>query len=365
MLMTLLSNQKLNQLIINYEHQALSEKSRTYALSAFSNLIFARNRFEDEINAGNKLYEANTLSLNFGQKNVAMFDAITEILPDGSILSSQQIDIPASFLQRLNTIKPNVIHLTTWPNKPSTADYSVNLVLRQVDRNIATVSINPRYMWGESTDYPSNLRICAYQFNNTVKTKLFCSSDHPQQTQPSPINQGVWTLFLAGEFHNNPWLFETTRLDPITPTDLKDLVGSKAYISIAVLSLLVIGLLSLIQIRKTMVPLEQLIKGTKQIAEGDFVTVKVDGDSEFSALAAAFNTMSTHIKKQLNTLQSFSKIDIEQLTELVINRMQTLKPDAIILIANVENQSISCNVTALWQRIVYSIPYACLSHQVR
>lgn len=365
MLMTLLSNQKLNQLIINYEHQALSEKSRTYALSAFSNLIFARNRFEDEINAGNKLYEANTLSLNFGQKNVAMFDAITEILPDGSILSSQQIDIPASFLQRLNTIKPNVIHLTTWPNKPSTANYSVNLVLRQVDRNIATVyiaTINPRYMWGESTDYPSNLRICAYQFNNTVKTKLFCSSDHPQQTQPSPINQGVWTLFLAGEFHNNPWLFETTRLDPITPTDLKDLVGSKAYISIAVLSLLVIGLLSLIQIRKTMVPLEQLIKGTKQIAEGDFVTVKVDGDSEFSALAAAFNTMSTHIKKQLNTLQSFSKIDreiiskidIEQITELVINRMQTLKPDAIILIANVENQSVNqlqCNCTVAKNRI--------------
>jgi diguanylate cyclase (GGDEF)-like protein len=88
----------------------------------------------------------------------------------------------------------------------------------------------------------------------------------------------------------------------------------------------------------------------------------VDGDSEFSALAAAFNTMSTHIKKQLNTLQSFSKIDreiiskidIEQITELVINRMQTLKPDAIILIANVENQSVNqlqCNCTVAKNRI--------------
>lgn len=369
MLMTVLSNQKLNKLITNYEHKALTEKSRTYALSAFSNLIFARNRFEDEINTRKKLYQVNNLSLHFAQKNVAIFDAITEILPNGSVLRSNPIHIPQRIVKQLSHIKPGIVNLAIWPDSAIANSDAIHFIVRQVENQASTTyiaTINPRYLWGERTDYPSNLSVCAYQLNNKVKNKLFCSTDHQQLAQPSLINYGAWTLFVAGEFHSNPWLFEAIRLNPITPTDLQDLVGGKAYIGIALLSLLVIGLLSLIQIRKTMVPLEQLIKGTQQIAEGDFVAVKVDGDSEFSALATAFNRMSAHIKQQLNTLQSFStidreiisKIDIEQITRLVINRMQTLKPDAIILIANVENQSVNqlqCNCTVAKNHIFNTI----------
>jgi diguanylate cyclase (GGDEF)-like protein len=360
MLMTLLSNEKLNTLITNYEHKGLIEKSRSYALSAFSNLTFARNKFKDEINTNQSIEQVKNLSINFALKNVDIFNSVIEILPNGTVLKSDNtVDIPQVFLQNLDSINPDVVNLMVWPNKSPEYQHSINLIMRQVNNNASSIyiaTINPRYLWGDKVDYPSDLSVCAYQLNGNAKNKLFCSSENSHNTKLAPINSGAWELFLAGEFHDNPWLFETNRLYPITSVDLKGLVGSEAYIGIALLSLLIIGLLSLIQIRKTMVPLEQLIQGTKKIAEGDFTSVKVDGNSEFSELATAFNAMSAYIKQQFNTLQALSKIDreiiskidIEQVTQLVINRMQTLKPDAIILIANLESQSEShqqCNCT--------------------
>ncbi len=360
MLMTLLSNQKLNTLITNYEHKGLIEKSRSYALSVFSNLTFARSKFKDEINANQNIDRVTKLSINFALKNVDIFNSVTEILPNGTILHSENpIDIPQQFLKNLDRIKPDVVHLMIWPNQSATDHYFINLIMRQVENNksnIYVATINPRYLWGDQADHPSDLSMCAYQLDDDAKNKLFCSTENTQNIKLAPINSGAWELFLAGEFYDKPWLFETNRLYPITSTDLKDLVGSEAYIGIALLSLLIIGLLSLIQIRKTMVPLEQLIKGTKKIATGDFTTVNVDGNSEFSELAVAFNAMSTYIKQQFNTLQSFSsidreiisKIDVEQVIQLVINRMQILEPEAIILIANLESLStsnIQCNCT--------------------
>ncbi len=360
MLMTLLSNEKLNRLITSYEHKGLIEKSRSYALSAFSNLTFARNKFKDEINTNQSIEQVKKLSINFALKNVDVFNSVIAILPNGTVLKSENaIDIPQAFLQTFDSIKPDVVNLMIWPNKSPEYQYSINLIMRQVNNSASSIyiaTINPRYLWGDKVDYPSDLSVCAYQLNGNAKNKLFCSIENSHKTKLAPINSGAWELFLAGEFHDNPWLFETNRRYPITSTDLKGLVGSEAYIGIALLSLLIIGLLSLIQIRKTMVPLEQLIQGTKKIAEGDFTSVKVDGDSEFSELATAFNAMSAYIKQQFNTLQALSKIDreiiskidIEQVTQLVINRMQTLKPDCIILIANLESQSAShqqCNCT--------------------
>lgn len=172
----------------------------------------------------------------------------------------------------------------------------------------------------------------------------------------SPINSGAWELFLAGEFSSDPWLVETKRLYPIDQNHLREFVGSKAYIGITFLSLLTIGLLSLIQIRRTMGPLEQLVMSVKNMTGGNFSKVKVDGASEFSELASAFNNMSAHIKHQFDAMESFSiidqeiasNVDIEQTIQLVIERMQALKPNAVFLVAYLEEASeteIQCRCT--------------------
>jgi diguanylate cyclase (GGDEF)-like protein len=349
-LMTLLSNQKINLLVANYEHESLVEKSRSYALSTFSNLTFARSKLEQSFRTSKNITEAEDLLFSFHANDIKVFNSISEVAKDGVVFSSDRDKhIPIEAIQAVNDSRVMV-----WSNNDKSSQPSVNLILKRNNSRkaptLVVAEISPAFLWGEKLDYPSDISVCAYQTINNTKTKLFCSAEYSSENnnlKPSKLNNGSWELFLAGEFGNDPWLFEINRLHPITESHLKELVGSRAYIGIAILSLLIIGLLSLMQIRKTMGPLENLIDGTKRIADGDFSPVKVSGTSEFTELANAFNQMSSRIERQFDTLQSYSaidreigtSIDIEQVTNLIMERMQSLEPTHLFCIGYLEEKS--------------------------
>jgi len=202
--------------------------------------------------------------------------------------------------------------------------------------------ISPGYLWGEKFDYPSDISVCAYRIAPNTKTRLYCSSPDSTDVKGDllPENKGEWELFLQASFHDNAWSFETERQYSITSENLGFFVGSKGYIGVALASLLLVALLSLIQIRRTMVPLERLIDATRNITKGDFSPVTVERQNEFGQLADAFNAMSAHIKRQLNTLQSLSvidheivsRLDVDHLIRQIIARIQQIMPTAIIYV---------------------------------
>jgi len=238
---------------------------------------------------------------------------------------------------------------------------SINLVHRHINKeshaSFIIAELAPEYLWGNLDNYPLDLKICAYQINQTSKTVVFCSNQGKVEhgsIELTSVNHAEWELYLRGEFNASPWLFTVSRISPLTKSHMKDYIGSTAYISIALLSLLVVGFLSLSQIRKTMVPLETLMKGTKKVASGDYSPVNVSGSLEFAELAESFNTMSSHIKHQLDTLQSFStidreigtNIDVEQVSNLVLQRMEALEPTAIFCIVLLNERTateLQCN----------------------
>lgn len=353
MLMTFLSNKKISAIVTNYEHQFLVEESRTYALSVFSNLIFARNRIEDAIKNNVNLNRIKGITVNLASVEYQQFNSVFEVLHDGTVVGHEgRKAIPREALHLLNESKRNKIHIIVLES--ADGNPSINFLIRSNNKHpnapIYLVELNENIIWGDKNNFPSDINVCAYQLRKDIKTSLFCSSNNFRDvnaTDLSPVNSGNWELFLGGEFVGDPWLFETTRLNPISELHLKEFVGSDAYIKVAILSLLLVGLLSLIQIRKTMVPLEQLISGTKKIAAGDFDPLKVSGTSEFAELAEAFNGMSSHIKNQFETLQSFSildkeiisNIDIEHIINLVMERMQQLQPNNLFCIAHWEEKT--------------------------
>ncbi len=218
-LMTVLSNQKLSEIITNYEHQSLVEKSRNHALTVFSNLIFARDQFEHGVTSHEHIKDLNDLSIEFALKNVDIFNSLTEVSLNGTVRhGNQNKPVPQTALQRLDTLPLNAINLKSWSNKDQSV--SVNFIFRQTSNSSVYIAeINPAFLWGETSDYPSDLSICAYQLDSKAKTKLFCSSEYSKdnQVKPSPLNNAAWELFLAGEFHDKSWLFETKRLSPISP----------------------------------------------------------------------------------------------------------------------------------------------------
>lgn len=362
-LLTKLTDQKINQLVYNYEHQSLLNETKMRALAVFTNITFARSSVKN-LGAETQQVDKNTaknLLLTFASGNVQIFSSIAEISESGTILEgAARSFFSKADLQQIKNTQSQRVELRVLQNSNNSKP-SVNLIYRKnhskAPASYLIAEISPQFLWGSLEDYPLGLNVCAYQVNQNSKMKVFCSNEDgviDANLKPSKLNQAEWELFLRGEFNAKPWLFTVNRLTPITQTHLQELIGGKPYISIALLSLLIVGLLSLNQIRKTMVPLEALIKGTKKIASGHFDQIKVDGSSEFTELANAFNGMSSHIKSQLSTLQSFSNIDkeivsninVEQIANLVAKRLQTLEPDAIFCIAHLEETSTSelqCN----------------------
>ncbi|HEY2978553.1 MAG TPA: diguanylate cyclase, partial [Burkholderiaceae bacterium] len=86
--------------------------------------------------------------------------------------------------------------------------------------------------------------------------------------------------------------------------------------------MLFIGLLGLIQVRRTMVPLERLIAGTRRLSEHDYsARVALSPDDEFGELAQSFNHMAERIDHQMQALRVQSSIDHEILNGLNVARV--------------------------------------------
>jgi len=363
LLMTLLSSQKINQLVSNYEHSALLEQSRNHALTVFSNLVFAREKLKDAIDmqatAGTTKGLSENLFFSLAAGKVNIFRSIIEV-PANSIRSPHH-QISSLDLKRITNMRNEDVEMIVTTKESDKGQPSINLVHRHINKeshaSFIIAELAPEYLWGNLDNYPLDLKICAYQINQTSKTVVFCSNQGKVEhgsIELTSVNHAEWELYLRGEFNASPWLFTVSRISPLTKSHMKDYIGSTAYISIALLSLLVVGFLSLSQIRKTMVPLETLMKGTKKVASGDYSPVNVSGSLEFAELAESFNTMSSHIKHQLDTLQSFStidreigtNIDVEQVSNLVLQRMEALEPTAIFCIVLLNERTateLQCN----------------------
>jgi len=98
----------------------------------------------------------------------------------------------------------------------------------------------------------------------------------------------------------------------------------RAFLGVVVATLLVVMLLSLRQIRSSLIPLEKLRQGTRRVAAGDFgVSVSVETDDEFAELASSFNSMATSLERQFETLKSLNELQQSVLGALKIDRLVT------------------------------------------
>ncbi len=194
--------------------------------------------------------------------------------------------------------------------------------------------LTPAYVWGDPQDLAFQTEACVL---DTAGRRLYCSDPaRLAQALPAPGGEpvaglaGAWphhrrSLFLRAGFAQDDWSIVTLR-----PPGASDAGWSQlAYVffGIVVLTLLLVALLSGVQLRRTLVPLERLIEGTRRIAREQFnQPVAVDGHNEFAQLAQALNRMAARLGRQMGTLRALAEIDQEILAradvERVINRVQ-------------------------------------------
>ena len=117
-----------------------------------------------------------------------------------------------------------------------------------------------------------------------------------------------WSLFLKPRFHVAAWTIVLS--EPLDYVQGPIAEFRSSFIWVTLMSIWVVSLLSLVQIRRNLVPLEALREGTRRIAARDFdARVSVTSRDEFQDLAESFNGMAGRLGKQFSALTTINEID--------------------------------------------------------
>jgi len=161
------------------------------------------------------------------------------------------------------------------------------------------------------------IRAVAYDFNGSIDTATHALTERfgerlrqrfkgskPRRFMWTHGNKeylaSYWTIFLKARFFVPKWTVVLSQAKADAAAPLADF--KKIFPLVVLVSLGMVLLLSSIQIRRSLVPLEKLKEGTDRIAMKDFDSqVVVTSGDEFEELAVSFNAMSNRLGKQFNT----------------------------------------------------------------
>lgn len=284
------------------------------------------------------------------------FSAVMTVAPSGAI---------TPILGTRDSVPPDLARLATQPphEKPALRIVAKTDGARQVwliaaprrtqlREGVVVAQVAPGYLWGAPDDLPYLTDVCVLDAQHMPlhcskplpadtlealrsKIGLGTSGSHVWKAQGESYVSGFRELFLPSQFDAQAWtvvmsLPEAHALAPARA--LRQLV-----LPVGLLGLLVAALLSLVQVRRTMIPLGQLTDATKRIAERDFETrVPTLRNDEFGELAHAFNAMSDRLGRQFHALGTLAQIDAEILSKVDIDRVVAILPARIKEVAQAD-----------------------------
>jgi putative nucleotidyltransferase with HDIG domain len=184
-------------------------------------------------------------------------------------------------------------------------------MLRAVDpqdpkQGILCGEIDSMYLWGLSDTLPRGTECCVLDDSNHV---MYSTIPLPPSFHEDKVYlAGFWSFSLKSRYFYPEW---TVVLSEPKDYVLKPMAYfKKIFPFIILLSFWVVFLLSVIQIRRTMLPLESLKDGTQRIAMRDFESrVTVTSGDEFEELGESFNDMAKQLDRQFNALTTMAEID--------------------------------------------------------
>jgi HD-GYP domain-containing protein (c-di-GMP phosphodiesterase class II)/HAMP domain-containing protein len=163
---------------------------------------------------------------------------------------------------------------------------------------------DPRFLWPADAERPGvSLEVREEGSGLLVAQSLREGS----RTANDAALQEAWNLFLMPHFGAASWRVE---LREPTSSALGPLYSFGAlFPRVALLSLCVVGLLSIGQIRRSLDPIELLGDATRRLGEGDLAArVEIASGDEFQELGRSFNAMAAAIERQVDVLRTMNAI---------------------------------------------------------
>ncbi|MDQ3208693.1 MAG: EAL domain-containing protein [Gemmatimonadota bacterium] len=208
------------------------------------------------------------------------------------------------------------------PGEPPRIYLLRRLVRRNEVRGTFVGEASPEYLWGtleQSMPSPTTrvavLDDSAYVIFSSAKTLPLAAAGNRTQ-DPGVVADAADQSYLSASseirmteaFASQPWrvVLSESKDEVLEPM----VEFTNTFLMVVGLSSLIVLLLSVSQIRRSVLPLEELQKGTRRIAQRDFTSrVTVTSRDEFEQLAASFNTMATQLGRQFNALATAAEID--------------------------------------------------------
>ena len=376
-LLILLSFGQINNLISKHQNDQLKQTNKQYGITVLDRLLLLKSQL-DWI-AQNSRQQDLPISLiensNFklksdqGFKNIGILTEINE--PEFLIGQSENIkkliESEQHYLKAANTILTSDVH----------SNHSARIFLVRVldphrlNQGALVAEIDQSYLWGDIDSIGPEIQLCVFNESNKP---LFCShheydSDIEQALKSNSSTSGqiswrtdtgeelltnYWSLFLKPNFLIQKWTIVTTQSKADVLSPIAEFKSIFAFVIL--LTLAIVALLSVHQIRRNLIPLEKLLEGIQHISNKQFnKPIEVASNDEFEELASSINTMAVQIDKQFQILSTMADIDqiilstlkIEDIIKIVLNRTHEIIPyDAISITVIDRNNNYLCRTYA-------------------
>lgn len=324
-------------LLLEHAQGQLRGASATYTTALYDRLVLADEALRSvghELGRGASIDELRpTVGATFASLDVVPYDATARLSNIGRGWSG----LESNHVQR-QVLGGETALLTG----PGSNQQSRVMMVRLANptrpaSGVLAAEIRRQYLWAERDSNPYLTELCVFDhrfmpLSCTQSFELPGLSAALRQSARSISGDLDWEddtgsyvgqfreVFLEAKFTIPRWIVVAAqrRSDAL---DSLSAFETTFWASLVVSTLLAI-LLSSVQIRRTMVPLEKLIHGTSQLGRRDFSTqVQITSGDEFQTLATSFNTMAKRLGRQFDVMTTLSSIDRAILYELDIDRL--------------------------------------------
>jgi len=255
--------------------------------------------------------------------------------------------------------------LLTWRSDKAGAQGLVYAPNRAEQIGLIAVAISPAFLWSDSAADPQQTSFCAL---TAAGVRLFCSQPMPDEAllrlaaepvQTDRLAQftldgvamraGAAILDASTHLVGSEIVIAAARQEAL----LLDPTGTfrTTFLPIAVLSVLLVLLVSLFEVRRILVPMHSVLDGMRRVAARDFGSpVPVTDGDEFGQMAESFNSMTAQLGLHFRTLSAFAEIDrtilttvdIRQVADIALNCIHEISRIKVVSLGLLEADSPGC-----------------------
>lgn len=344
-----------NQVTGNLYSQAqeqLRQTSKASGMSIIERLQFLEAELDvisNSLQTGDEKMLAYSLHIH-NYRHMAEFDNLVLITASGvakTILGNMTVPPTLSNDEQQYLLSGEVLVITR-PDAGSRTSVFMVKALGQppASHDLLFCEIRPEYLWGEGflsqmtelmvLDQSNNILFSSFPEYLPLDEVKSAIGENPStgrftwRYRNDSYEANYWTIFMRPQFNTN-WLLVQSQ----SSTDILAPVShfKRFFLLSVLLTFFIVLLLSLRQIRRSLIPIELLREATKKIAAKDFNSrVTISTNDEFEELGVSFNEMAMNLENHLQTMGTLNQIGIalseeksnDRLLELILTAAKNM-----------------------------------------